>query len=628
MSKLYFRLGSMEGFTAGSMADKKEGYANPIRELLQNSLDASREAGNDQCEINIYIEEIPLREIPNLDDYKRVLELAIQTAKTRSSFNKNSQRRVEMIENTLGQKSVKIMMFSDNGIGMSKDGLEAILTGYSRKGADDEKATGSFGVGHLSSYSLSSLRYILYATKHQGCNGNTQTLFTGQPILAGHRDRDGAQRGSAGRIVMRKPQQEDDPAFEYPATVPDFIAPKIDALDNGTIVIVLGLSENWNDDAEYAIVSNFFHAIAHDALSITVHQNGNQKTISTDEVERLISLKEMSQHATGGRILSGKSVHQAWHTVKEDDTQKTIELSNSDVVYVCIQSDKNANPTIILVRNGMVVARHDHMLSDHMDDLRKNQDFMPFTAVIDVDQEKAPELFRLVKGAETPYHDKLQKKILNSADEKCLKSLLEELSEKIKDHLIEITRDSFVVPLFFAPGKAEEQDEGSGKTRGQTTRAKPQKDKPKRRKPQKRNGRNGEKRKKPVVVSRDLKAKSAVRYTDAGGEWRVAIRVTPESVDDRDHVYLSICLGEDNDNDQPQSYLDFTAVELDGIAIELDGPEKTPVKNASQADLGRWKRDRSYNIIATVKKPDHIGDMKVALLPILGLKRKLATKEE
>ena len=58
MSQLYFRAGETEGFTSKKLADKKNGYANPIRELLQNSLDASKEAGNEQCEIDIYIESI------------------------------------------------------------------------------------------------------------------------------------------------------------------------------------------------------------------------------------------------------------------------------------------------------------------------------------------------------------------------------------------------------------------------------------------------------------------------------------------------------------------------------------------------------------------------------------------
>ncbi len=58
MSELYFSLGPMSGFTAIELADKKEGYANPLRELLQNSLDASRDANKENCEINIYIETL------------------------------------------------------------------------------------------------------------------------------------------------------------------------------------------------------------------------------------------------------------------------------------------------------------------------------------------------------------------------------------------------------------------------------------------------------------------------------------------------------------------------------------------------------------------------------------------
>jgi len=624
MTELYFRLGEMEGFTSSKMADMKEGYANPIRELLQNSLDASRQAGNDHCEINVYIDEISLGEIPHLDEYKRVLDLAIKTAQNQGSFNDNSQRRVEQIQNALDQESVKVMMFSDNGIGMSKDGLDAILTGYSRKGTDDVKATGSFGVGHLSCYSLSSLRYVLYATKHQAENGNAQTLFTGQPILAGHTDGD-AQRGSAGRILKQTPDIEKNPDFEYSGDVPEFIAPTIGAIENGTVVIVLGLSENWGEDAEYAIVSNFFHAIAHDALSITVHQNGNQKTISTDEVERLISRKKDKKIALAGSVLSGKSVYQAWQAVNEHDAQKTIVLSNSDVVYVCIQSDNLAISTIVLVRNGMVVARHDHMLSSHMNDLRQNPDFMSFTAVIDVD-EKAPKLFRLVKGAETQHHDKLQKKTLSIADEKHLKNLLEELSEKIKEHLTTITRDSFNLPLFPAPApeKAQKDTNGHNTPSGQTDTATKQGDSTllKRRRVPPPPGPKPRPRPAPTVTSRNLNARNAVRYVDADGEWRVTLRVTPESVDDRDDVYLSICLAEDNDNGQAQSYQDL-------LSVKKDGQEKIAVPaTANHVNLGRLKTGRSYNITATVKKPDDVGGTKVALLPILGLKRKPATKEE
>jgi hypothetical protein len=41
-------IGETEGFTSKKLADKKSGYTNPIRELLQNSLDASKDAGNNK----------------------------------------------------------------------------------------------------------------------------------------------------------------------------------------------------------------------------------------------------------------------------------------------------------------------------------------------------------------------------------------------------------------------------------------------------------------------------------------------------------------------------------------------------------------------------------------------------
>lgn len=640
MSELYFRLGEMKGFTAIDLADKKEGYANPIRELLQNSLDASREAENSKCEINVYIERIPKSQIPHIDEYEKVLKKAIQTAKNQGSYNTNSEQRVKPILSVLKEGTLKVLMFSDNGAGMRQEQLEAILTGgVSIK--EDEKSGGSFGVGNLSSYSLSSLRYVLYATKHKDERNVTKCLFTGSPILAGHQDGN-VQRGNRGRIVMKRPKEPMNPEFDYPKKFPGFIEPKMKHLSKGTIVAILGLSDDWGEEAEYAIVSNFFHAIAHEALIINVHQESGKKTISYDEVDRLMASKKEWKQAKGESILSGKTVYQAWQTVKENNTQKVIKLSNSDKVYVCIKNDGNTDSAIVLVRNGMVIARHDSMLSPDMDALRKNPSFEPFTAVIDVDKKDAPKLFGLVKDAESPYHNRLQAKILDNEDEKRLKKLLKELSEKIKEHLKIIERDSFVLPLFAVPNKAKAQAGGDNKASGQDSMAKPQ---PPRIRPPKPNpkppnpnpGPNPNSNPNPpVVISRNLESKNAVRYTDEGDKWKVRLRVIPKKQEDsKDEVYLSMCLSEDNDNEKTKTYLDFIEVEIDGKTIEIpdsidvnkDGELIQALANRSQVKLGPLKEGRQYDITAEVSKPDEIGDMKVALLPILGLKQRKKAKE-
>ena len=615
-SKLYFRLGEMKGFTAIDLADKKEGYANPIRELMQNSLDASRDAENSKCEINVYIETVQTNQIPNIAEYGEVLEKAIQTEKNRGSFNANSKQRVLPIQNALEEKNLKVLMFSDNGIGMRQEHLEAILTGgVSIKGS--EESGGSFGVGHLSSYSLSLLRYVLYATKYKDNVNGTKTLFTGSPILAGYRDKKGAQRGNRGRIVQKWPEDEMDPKFDYPEESPDFIKSKIKNLDRGTIVAVLGLSENWGDEAEYAIVSNFFHAIAHGGLSVNIHQDGTQKEISDDAVEQLIAARKGNKRAQGESILSGSAVYQAWQAVKEK--QSAITLSNNDKIHVCIKNDSDADSVIVLIRNGMVVARHDSMLSTDIDRLRKDQSFQPFTAVIDVDKQDAPELFQLVKGAENPYHNKLKTKTLSSTDEKNLKKLFKELSEKIKEHLKTIERDSFELPLFSEPGEAEAQADGNKRATGQNSEGKPQPDIIKRRKRKKSKKRKGKNLPKPEVISRIMEVRSAVQYTDEGDKWKVRLRIIPKNKEnDKDEIYLSMCLGEDNDDGQLKNHLDFLTVKINGEKIEMP-------TDKSQVKLDPLKQNKQYDILAEVKKPSSIGDMKVALSPILGLKQSRKT---
>jgi len=115
-------------------------------------------------------------------------------------------------------------------------------------------------------------------------------------------------------------------------------------------VSILGLSEEWDEDAEYAIVSNFFYAIGHDALSVKVHKDGRPvKSIGQAEVEALIASRKERKRAMGENILSGKAVHQAWDAVKEK--QKEIDLSNGEKVYVCIKTAGDSTPTITLIRN-------------------------------------------------------------------------------------------------------------------------------------------------------------------------------------------------------------------------------------------------------------------------------------
>jgi len=629
MSELYFRTGETEGFTSKKLADKKSGYANPIRELLQNSLDASKEAGNNKCEINIYIDSIDKGTIPHIKDYEKSLNEAIKFQNSVGSYNHNAKQIVKAIEQELKKDKLEILMFVDNGKGMSPDILNGLIGERSVKSS--EGSGGSFGVGHLSPYFLSSLRYVLYASKYKDeDDGVTKTLFSGAPILAGFED-DDATRGAIGRILESIPENEKKPKFDFPTRYPDFIQDKMDEIATGSMVTILGLNKKWDNEANYAIVSNFFYAINKQELIVKVNHSHVSVSIDKSDINRLLEKKQDKKRAMDGNILCGSDVYQAWLAVENDDHKKEIDLSNGDKVCVYIKNNIETNSVVVLIRNGMLVARHDKMLANEMNSLRKNEDFEPFSMVINVDN-KCPKLFELIKGAENPYHNKLEKNRLIAKDEKQLKVLFKELSEKINPLLKARDRSGSLVsmPLLEIPNKAESQGSNTSRPKSQTPKAKPNANKPKPPINKVKTTNKGKKRPAPIIVSRYLEAKNSMRMKDKGGIIEIELNITPQKIEAKDEVYLSMSLAQDKDNDESGNALDFVSLSIDGVDVEIPDfieakkdEEIDKVKaDKSQIKLGKLLETQTYSVVATIKKPKNIKGIGVALKPFLGLKQR------
>jgi len=628
MSKLYFRTGEAEGFTSKKLADKKSGYANPIRELLQNSLDASKEAGNNKCEINIYIESIDKGAIPHMKDYECALKTAIEFQKSVGSYNRNAEQIVNTIQQELKKDELKILMFVDNGKGMSPDVLNGLISERSVKSS--EGSGGSFGVGHLSPYFLSSLRYVLYASKYKD-KGVNKTLFSGAPILAGFED-DDAARGSVGRILEKIPRNESKPTFNFPTIYPDFIQDKMDKINTGSMVAVLGLNKKWDKEANYAIVSNFFYAINKQELIIKIDHSNIPVSIDKSDIDRLLEKNQNNKRAMDGNILCGSDVYQVWLAVKNDNHKSRIDLDNGDEVCVHIRNSIETNSVIALIRNGMLIARHDKMLANEINSLRKNEDFEPFSVVINVDDTECPRLFKLIKGAENPYHNKLEKSRLIKEDERQLRALFKELSEKIKSFLKARDRSGSLVlmPLLEIPNKAEAQGSNTNRPRSQKSKAKPSANKPKPPVNKVKTTNNGKKRPAPVIIGRYLEAKNSMRMKDKGDTIDIELNIMPQNIEAKDEVYLSISLAQDKDNDESGKALDFVSLSIDGINVEIpdfievtkDEETEKIEADKSQIKLGKLLEAQTYSVVATIKKPKNIKGVSVALKPFLGLKQR------
>jgi len=619
MSELYFRLSDMEGFTSTKLANgAEEGFSIPIRELLQNSLDASVKAGNEKCEIDIYVKKIPKDETPHIKEYEEVLKLAIKTQKEESPYNVKSENAVGSIKAALNNDSLDVLMFVDNGEGMNGKVLEGLLAERSMK---TEEASGSYGAGHITSYHLSSLRYVLYATKYRDENEAIKTLWTGSPILAGYRDIDGKQRGSKGRIVKDKPKDEDEfnPKYTFPLDFPSFVEDKMKKLSStGTMVVILGLNQKWGESAEYAIVNNFFPALVRGNLVVNIYQGGkSNRFMDEDKVLELVErARDKKRRASKtADILSGQEVYHAYKTIQEKP--QDIQMDNGDKVKVYIRNGIEGSSSIILIKNNMVITNHNHMLSSDIRGLKENEDYESFMVIIDVDRDSAPRLFELMGIAENVHHNKLEKKNIPSKDDKKeLGKIFKKLTEEIKNYLVPINREGFDLPIFTI-NKASEKTGGYGRLSGQRDFAKPRPISPVRPKkldPSKRKDQTSHTQ--PDIKLRDLNFKKSIYYTGKRKTLEIRMRLEPtKSMKKQDEVYLSIALSEDNDNNRVSEFVDF-------ISLSVDDKDKPVLKQASQqVQLGVLDKGKFYEIRAKVRKPVGFEKIRVALLPILKLKR-------
>jgi hypothetical protein len=450
--------------------------------------------------------------------------------------------------------------------------------------------------------------------------------------LAGYED-ENSVRSSIGRILDEIPKNELKPAYTFPEKFPDFIRTKMDDVITGSMVAILGLNKQWDKNANYAIVSNFFYAIYQNELSVEISHESLPVEINKDLVEYLLAKYKDGKMATGDKILANQDIYQSWITIKNLDYKKNIELDNGDKVCVHIRNGIETDSVIALIRNGMLIARHDKMLSRELASLRKSDDFEAFSMVINVDKNECPKLFDLVKGAENPYHNRLEKDRLSPKEEKQLKALFKELSEKIKINLKAKDRENFnlSMPLLEIPNQAEAQGASAGKPRSQTAKAKANTNKPKPPTGKPRITKKGKKRPAPIIVSRFLEARNSMKMTDNGDTIDVKLNITPQKMEAKDEVYLSISLAQDKDNNEGGSALDFVNLSIDGAAIEIpefveikqkDGNIEKQKADKCQIKLGQLAKLQTYEIMATIKKPKKLKDIGVALKPFLGLKRR------
>ena len=455
---------TMTGFTGYSTASFNNlPPARIVRELIQNSLDAATEAGEETAVIRFRVSHIEWSDVPDLNGYQRAFKSAVANhKKIGKGLSDAAQQVVGNITRALkllkeeGHYSLSVL---DNGIGLDEVRMTSLLGDGA--GVKDTELSGSYGVGHFASIPASDLRYVLYG----GVLEDGTRVASGTAILAsrpGKRSPHAAQgylvkgflggtNGGLYRFIER-------------STIPDIIDSDLDEIEDewehGTTIVIPAFNyfgrrnrrnlSLWNIASKVAAY-NFNVAIHQGHLVVEVDERSLVGETETDSLQRLDKdtlgeVLELEQEgvrtARRGSLFeglrpSGQSAYAAYQTQTEGALH-SVHTAHGDISLRLLTPSPTGSVRVDLFRNGMWIT--DDIVGLRRSDFTNRQ---PFHAVLMLNSSEGKELHRLVRKAEGPMHDELAQNRLTRQERKRLDQAIEQISDKIKEEIPEVGTDTY-----------------------------------------------------------------------------------------------------------------------------------------------------------------------------------------
>ena len=163
--------------------------ARIVRELVQNSLDAAKEAGVTPAIVRFRVRKVERSDIPDFQGLSRAVQRGHKHHKKESGgkLPEPAQEAVNRIRsglNAVKKERALLLSVTDNGIGLDPKRMQSLLgDGASTK---QDPLTGAYGVGHLAPLALSDIRYMLYG----GITKTGERTACGWTIIASHPGKD------------------------------------------------------------------------------------------------------------------------------------------------------------------------------------------------------------------------------------------------------------------------------------------------------------------------------------------------------------------------------------------------------------------------------------------------------
>ena len=440
-ASLKFPGGERCGLTAVALSVSSDKKAPGIvREILQNSLDAAKDAGRECAKVVFSLEKIEKASIPGINDYQNAIN-KVAEYNQELGWPDQSKNIVDSFKASLKKDKLPVLFVSDNGIGLNKKHMSAILSdGINVK--DKKGSSGSKGNGHFTTFNLSNLRYLLYG----GVSEADGMLASGHAILSSHQGKKDIC-GKNGYYVKSLNRDINNP-FSFPtgSTIPSIIMDKLKDIksteDSGALLGILdfnyfGVSENnMQEVRDLVLVSaarNFFASVKTGELVVIFKSEKGEERINADNLESIINdrspkigkTRNFPSHEKANKFYrlfvdGQKGINDA-HIVSIKTT-----AGNFDVIY---RQSKVVNTSIALCRNGM-------WITDDIPSIKPSNftDQVPFEALILCNET---ETSTMVRNAEGNLHNNLDVGMVIDESKRrklrnCLQDITKELAQLIK----------------------------------------------------------------------------------------------------------------------------------------------------------------------------------------------------
>lgn len=439
---LIFEAGGLSGF--GVLAEQSD--LNPTtvtRELIQNSLDAAREAGAKPAFVRFEIASCKRQDIPAFKTYKAAFRRAVKGFEKRhdGKLPDSAQSVVDAIETQTKRAEIETLFVMDNGVGLNESRMAALLAeGISDK---SQAGAGSYGYGHTATIPASDLRYILYGGL---CDG--KKIAAGHAVLASFSE-GGELKGKDGYFITEKTGKIETP-FKYPTdkAIPDIVKSKLDMIEkewgaSGSVVVIPGFNHFHEEDdlwpmIEKAAAFNFFVAIAEGDLRIEYRKGETQHILDEDSIGNVLEKYKDEKQKRANYFSSGLKVQKAYATMVDGENHRVkTELGEIEIKLRNLSLGEQSQ--IDLCRNGMHITGDIRQL--------KAADFgshAPFHCLVVVDTADG-EFHRLVRKAEPPKHNAIEIKKLDAEEKRQIRKVFNEIKNYIHANIKKLEAKEFKI---------------------------------------------------------------------------------------------------------------------------------------------------------------------------------------